>query len=334
MSRTQFINDHSDFLAESLEGFEQAHAELVRYHRDPAYVTRQTAASPDKVRLVSGGGSGHEPLHVGFVGAGMLDAAVPGLIFASPTPFQIAAASRAVAGEGGVVHIVKNYTGDVLNFGIAAELLAADGVRLETVLVDDDLATDDAADGVPGRRGTAAVVTVEKVCGAATDAGARIDEVAALGRRVNAASRTLSFAFTGATHPGESEPSFALPDGHVEVGVGIHGERGRSRDVAPPARELAAAIVAPLLESLGLRRGAEVIAIVNDLGASPTAETYLLYRELHRLLAKSGIIAVRRLVGSFVTALDMRGCSVTLTVADDALVRLWDAPVHTPALRW
>ena len=329
----KFINAPDDVVREALAGMAAAHPDL-RVDLENQIVVRADAPRSGKVGLISGGGSGHEPLHGGFVGAGMLDAAVPGLIFASPTPFQIAAASRAATGRGGVLHIVKNYTGDVLNFGIAAELLAADGIELETVLVDDDLATDGAADGAPGRRGTAAVVTVEKVCGAAADAGAPLGEVAALGRRVNAASRTLSFAFGGSTHPGESEPSFVLPAGHVELGVGIHGERGRSRDVTPAARELATAIVTPLVESLGLVRGAEVVAIVNDLGASPTAETYLVYRELHRLLAGSGISVVRRLVGSFVTALDMRGCSVTLTVADDELVRLWDAPAHTPALRW
>jgi dihydroxyacetone kinase-like protein len=331
--RRQFINEPGDVVSEALEGFAAAWPHHVRLNADPAYVVRARPAA-DKVAVVSGGGSGHEPLHVGFVGTGMLDAAVPGAVFASPTAVQIRAASQAADTGRGVLHVVKNYTGDVLNFRIAGELLADAGVRSEIVLVDDDLATDTGDGGGPGRRGTAAVVAVEKVCGAAAERGADLAELAALGRRVAERSRTLSVALAAGAHPGESRPSFELPGDEVEFGVGIHGERARRRRAFGPSRELVPPMVSPLVEALGLGRGDRVIAIVNGLGATHDLELYGVFREARRVLDDAGVEVARSLVGSYVTSLDMAGCSVTLVGADDEVLELWDAPAATPALTW
>ncbi|WP_159945402.1 MULTISPECIES: dihydroxyacetone kinase subunit DhaK [unclassified Nocardiopsis] len=329
--RRQFINDPGEVVSEALEGFAAAWPRHVRWNSEPGYLVRASPAR-DKVALVSGGGSGHEPLHAGFVGAGMLDAAVPGAVFASPTAVQIREASLAAHTGRGVLHVVKNYTGDVLNFRIAGELLADEGVASDIVLVDDDLATD-TAEG-PGRRGTAAVVAVEKVCGAAAEEGADLAALAALGRRVVAGSRTLSVALAAGAHPGQSRPSFDLPDGEVEFGVGIHGERARERRAFAPTRELVPQLVSPLVEALELGRGERVITIVNGLGATTDLELYGVFREVRRLLAEAGVEPARALVGSYVTSLDMAGCSVTLVRADEEVLRLWDAPAATPALTW
>jgi dihydroxyacetone kinase-like protein len=279
--------------------------------------------------VLSGGGSGHEPLHVGFVGAGMLDAAVPGGIFASPTAMQVEAATEAADSGRGVVHVVKNYTGDVMNFGMAAEMADAD---VETVLVDDDVATE-SEDG-PGRRGTAAVIAVEKVCGAAASRGDSLADVAALGRRVAAGARSMAVALHAPTHPGQDRPSFDLPPGEIELGVGIHGERGVGRRAHASAAELAAALVGPVSGALGLQGGDRVLAIVNGLGATHGLELHVMFAEVGRLLDARGIVLARSLVGPYVTSLDMSGCSVTLVRLDDELTALWDAPVRTPALTW
>ncbi|MBB5435585.1 dihydroxyacetone kinase subunit DhaK [Nocardiopsis composta] len=330
MSVRQLVNDPDDLVSEALQGLEQAHPELVRHHRDPDFLTRTKPA--DKVALVSGGGSGHEPLHTGFVGVGMLDAAVPGAVFASPTAYQVRAAIRAADRGRGVLLIIKNYTGDVLNFGIAAELAADEGIEVRTVLVDDDLATE--SDSGPGRRGTAAVVAVEKICGAAAERGASLDELAALAERVTGSARTLALALAACTHPGQRRPSFELADDEVEFGVGIHGERGTGRRPFAPVRELVAGLTAPIVGALGLAAGDSVIAIVNGLGSTHALELSAAHRELRAHLDARGIAVARSLVGSYVTALDMRGCSVTLLRADDELVDLWDAPVRTPSLTW
>lgn len=331
--RRQFLNEPDEVVSEALEGFAAAWPDHVRLHADPAHVVRARPGA-DKVAVVSGGGSGHEPLHTGFVGTGMLDAAVPGAVFASPTAIQIRAASLASDTGRGVLHVVKNYTGDVLNFRIAGELLADEGVASEMVLVDDDLATDTGdADG-PGRRGTAAVVAVEKVCGAAAERGATLAELAALGRRVAAHSRTLSVALAAGAHPGQSRPSFELPEDEVEFGVGIHGERARERRAFGPSRELVPQMVSPLVEALELERGQRVLALVNGLGATSDLELYGVFREVGRVLGGAGIDVARSLVGSYVTSLDMAGCSVTLVRADEEVLELWDAPVSTPALTW
>nr|WP_218908838.1 dihydroxyacetone kinase subunit DhaK [Nocardiopsis sinuspersici] len=331
--RRQFINEPGDIVSEALEGFAAAWPHHVRLNDEPAYVARARPAA-DKVAVVSGGGSGHEPLHVGFVGTGMLDAAVPGAVFASPTAVQIRDASMAADTGRGVVHVVKNYTGDVLNFRIAGELLADEGVRSDIVLVDDDLATDTGDSGGPGRRGTAAVVAVEKVCGAAAERGADLEALTALGRRVAAHSRTLSVALAAGAHPGQSSPSFELPGDEIEFGVGIHGERARERRAFGPTGELVPQMVSPLVKALGLERGERVIAIVNGLGATHDLELYGVFGEVRRFLGGAGIDIARTLVGSYVTSLDMAGCSVTLVRADEEILDLWDAPAATPALTW
>nr|WTA00165.1 dihydroxyacetone kinase subunit DhaK [Streptomyces sp. NBC_00857] len=326
------VNDPESAAEEALEGLALTHPYLLAYDREAGIVTRARRAR-NKVGLVSGGGSGHEPLHAGFVGAGMLDVAVPGALFASPTALQVHTGTVAADSGRGVVQIVKNYTGDVLNFQIAGELAGDDAVRTEVVLVDDDLATSGDSDG-PGRRGTAAVLAVEKICGAAAEAGAGLVEVAELGRRVASNARTLSLAVTAGTHPGASEPGFALPEGEVELGVGIHGERGKGRIPFADADTLIAQLVDPLTIALGLRRGSSVIAIVNGLGGACPLELSIAARTVHRRLASLGVTVERSVADSYVTSLDMHGISVTLLPADDDLLPLWDAPVRTPALTW
>jgi dihydroxyacetone kinase-like protein len=334
--RRQFVNDPLDLVPEALAALALMYPDRLAVQADPAFVARAPEApggdAAPRVALVAGGGSGHEPLHSGFVGRGMLDAAVPGLIFSSPTAEQIEAATRAVDHGAGVLHVVKNYTGDVMNFAIAAEIAGADGIAVRRVLVDDDLATD-SEDGV-GRRGTAAVIIVEKVCGAAAARGDDLDAVAALGERVVAGARTMALALEPLTHPGEDRPSFDLGPDEVELGVGIHGERGVGRRPFASAMELTDLLVEPLVDALALGSGDRVIAIVNGLGATHPLELALVFGRLHAALAGRGVEIARSLVGSYVTALDMGGCSITLARVDDELLELWDAPVDTPALRW
>ncbi|WP_275558971.1 dihydroxyacetone kinase subunit DhaK [Streptomyces sp. 5-6(2022)] len=326
------VNSPESAAEEALEGLALTHPQLVAYNREAGIVTRPEPAR-DKVGLVSGGGCGHEPLHAGFVGHGMLDAAVPGALFASPTALQVLNGTVAADSGRGVVQIVKNYTGDVLNFRIAGELAGDDAVKTEVVLVDDDLATDGQEDG-PGRRGTAAVLAVEKICGAAAEAGAELGEVAALGRRVARRARTLSLAVRAGTHPGADGPAFVLPEGEVELGVGIHGERGTGRIAFADADQLIAELVDPLAAALELGRGSSVIAIVNGLGGACPLELSVCARTVHRRLAGQGVTIARSLAGSYVTSLDMHGVSVTLLPVDADLLPLWDASVRTPALTW
>lgn len=332
VTRRQFLNDPDDYVHEALEGLVLAHPSL-ELHTDPTYVLRSARGAP-KVALVSGGGSGHEPLHSGFVGTGMLDAAVPGAVFASPTAFQVMAATKAADLGHGVLQIVKNYTGDVLNFQIAGEISAEEGTRVERVLVDDDLATDTGDESGPGRRGTGATLVVEKVCGAAAEAGATLEELAVLGRHTVSRSRSMAVALSGATHPGSAVPSFELPDDEVELGVGIHGERAATRAPFRTAGELMRQLVDPLVADLQLRRGDGVLVFVNGMGATHPLELSVCFREVHRALGELGIAVTRALVGTYLTALDMAGVSLTLACADDQLLRLWDAPVRTPALVW
>jgi len=331
--RRQFLNDSGTLVAQALEGLERANPGVVRWNRDPSFVVRADDDPRERVGVISGGGSGHEPLHTGFVGRGMLDAAVPGGIFASPSMTQIVAATRAAHHGRGVVHVVKNYTGDIINFGLARDEAIDEGIEVETVVVADDLATDAVADG-PGRRGTAAVVAVEKICGAAADRGAALAEVVALGSEVAEHSRSMAIALEAPTHPGAAAPSFELAHDEIELGAGIHGERGIDRRPFAPARELAALLVEPLARALGLARGDEVIAIVNGLGSTHLLELSVMFLETARLLDDLGVAVARSLVGSFVTSLDMAGCSITLVRARPALIELWDAPVNTPGLRW
>ncbi|MCF7547897.1 dihydroxyacetone kinase subunit DhaK [Pseudonocardia sp. WMMC193] len=324
---TALLNDPDDAVADALEGLRLQPGLTVI--PDPAHVVRTPLV--DKVAVVSGGGSGHEPLHTGFVGPGMLDAAVPGAVFASPTALQVRDAVRAVDRGRGVLLVVKNYTGDRLNFGIGAELASDEGIAVRSVLVADDLATEDSG---PGRRGTAAVLAVEKIAGAAAEAGADLDEVAAVAERVAERARSLALCFRACTPPGRSEPTFALGPGEIEFGVGIHGERGIEVRKAEPARELVGLLADPVVAALGLRKGDRVIAIVNGLGATHGLELAIAARELAARLDSLGVELSRSLVGSYVTALDMAGLSVTLVRADDELLRLWDAPIHTSALSW
>ncbi|MER8185389.1 dihydroxyacetone kinase subunit DhaK [Kitasatospora sp. NPDC094015] len=326
----KLINDPEHVLPDALAGFAAAHPELV-VDLAARVITRGTRPAAPKVALVSGGGSGHEPLHAGFVGPGMLDAACPGEIFTSPVPDQVLAAARAVQQGRGVLLVVKNYTGDVLNFGLAAELAAEEGIEVRTVLVDDDVAVEDST-WTAGRRGTGATVAVEKIAGALAERGATLAEVAAVAEQVDAASRSFAIALSAATVPAAGHPGFDLPPDEIEVGVGIHGEPGRRRAPLRPARELVAEVVDTILADHHLAAGDRVVALVNGLGATPLLELYLVFGEVHARLAERGITIARNLVGSYVTSLDMAGFSLTLTRADDRLLELWDAPVATPAL--
>ena len=328
----KLINDPADVVSEALRGMAAAHPEL-RVDHDNRIVFRGDAPVQGKVGLVSGGGSGHEPLHGGFVGPGMLDAACAGEVFTSPVPDQMVAATQGVDGGAGVLHIVKNYTGDILNFEMAAEMVAADGgARVETVVVDDDVAVQDSL-YTAGRRGVGLTVLLEKLVGAAAEEGRPLDEVAALARRINDAGRSMGMALTSCTVPAAGRPTFELPEGQMELGVGIHGEPGRSRVPVAPAREIAAMLVEPVLAELG-DTSEGVIAFTNGMGGSPLLELYLVHGEVAALLEKAGVRIARSLVGNYITSLDMAGCSVTLLRADEELVRLWDAPVRTPGLRW
>jgi len=326
----KLIDDPSTLLDEALTGLARAHPALV-VESDPRVVRRVDAPVPGKVGLVSGGGSGHEPLHVGFVGRGMLDAACPGAIFTSPTPDQIVAATRAVEAGRGVLHIVKNYTGDVMNFDLAAEMAEAEGIRVGRVLVDDDVAVRDSTYTV-GRRGVAGTVLVEKVCGAAAEAGAGLEELVALGARVVADTKTMGVALSSCTVPHVGRPTFDLGDDEMELGVGIHGEPGRARLPLEPASAVVARLVAPVAEELGLARGERVVLLVNGLGATPLLELYGLAAHVERELARIGVEIARALVGNYVTSLDMAGASVTLSRVDEERLSLFDAPADTPGL--
>jgi dihydroxyacetone kinase-like protein len=285
-----------------------------------------------KVALVSGGGSGHEPLHGGFVGLGMLDAACAGAVFTSPVPDQMLAGSKAADGGAGVLHIVKNYTGDVMNFEMAAELAEADGLDVQSVIVDDDVAVQDST-YTAGRRGVGATVLVEKLAGAAAEQGRNLSQVADVARRANAAARSMGVALTSCTVPAVGHPTFTLADDEIEMGVGIHGEPGRRRLPWAPAREIAETMLDPILTDLDFSGGDGTILFINGMGATPLLELYVMYAEVAAILDKAGVTIARSLVGPYITSLDMAGCSVTLLRADDELLRLWDHPVNTPALR-
>jgi dihydroxyacetone kinase-like protein len=329
----KLINSPDDVVTDALRGMAAAHPEL-RIDIENRVVFRGDAPVQGKVGLVSGGGSGHEPLHGGFVGMGMLDAACAGEVFTSPVPDQMVAATQGVDGGAGVLHIVKNYTGDVMNFEMAAELVAADsGTEVTAVVVDDDVAVQDSL-YTAGRRGVGATVLVEKLVGAAAEQGRPLGEVADLARRVNGAARSMGMALTSCTVPAAGKPTFDLPEGEMEIGIGIHGEPGRRRVPVAPAREIAEMLVEPVLSDLDFTGGDGVLAFVNGMGGTPLLELYLMYGEVTAVLEKAGVTVVRSLVGSYMTSLEMAGCSVTLLKMDDELVRLWDAPVRTPGLRW
>jgi phosphoenolpyruvate---glycerone phosphotransferase subunit DhaK len=329
----KIINDPSNVVEESLAGLAAAHADLVRVEFDPTFVVRTDAPTPGKVGVVSGGGSGHEPLHGGFVGPGMLDAACPGPVFTSPTPDPILAATRAVDGGAGVLHIVKNYTGDVLNFETAAELAAAEGITVEAVVIDDDVAVKDSL-FTAGRRGVGGTVLAEKIVGAAAARGDDLAAVAALCRRVNAQVRSMGMALTSCTVPHAGKPTFELGEAEMEIGIGIHGEPGRERLPLEPADAIVERLLTPVVADLPFGSGDRTLLFVNGMGGTPLMELYLAYGHAEKVLAAQGITVERRLVGNYITALEMQGMSITLLKLDDELVELWDAPVHTPALRW
>jgi dihydroxyacetone kinase-like protein len=329
----KLINDPQDVVAEALLGIEAAHPTL-RVDHQHRIIARVDAPRPGKVGLVSGGGSGHEPLHAGFVGPGMLDAACAGEVFTSPVPDQILAATRLVDGGAGVLHIVKNYTGDVMNFEMAAEMAALEGdLRILTVVTADDVAVQDST-WTAGRRGVGVTVLLEKIAGAAAEQGRPLEQVADLARRVADNGRSMGLALTSCTVPAAGKPTFELGEDEMELGVGIHGEPGRERVPLASAREIAAMLVEPVLADLPFRRGDKVIAFVNGLGGTPLLELYLMYNEVNRILGGHGVQAARSLVGSYITSLDMAGTSVTLLKVDDELLSLWDAPVRTPLLNW
>jgi phosphoenolpyruvate---glycerone phosphotransferase subunit DhaK len=333
MNMKKLINNPLDVVGDALVGFEIVHRDSLTVHRNPDFVCRIESPIAGKVALVSGGGSGHEPLHIGFVGDGMLDAAVPGAIFASPSATQIFEAAKAVATDAGVLFVVKNYTGDRLNFQMAADLLAATGIPVELVLVNDDVAVEDSTH-TAGRRGTGATLCVEKMAGAAAREGRALDDVALIARKVNEHSRSIGIALSSSTVPHIGEPNFQIGDNEVEFGVGIHGEPGRRRARLRPAAELLAEMADAVCVDLGLTDGDRVVAIVNGLGGSPLLELYVMAGELAQYCKERGIAIERSLVGSFVTSLEMSGCTITLTRVDDELLALWDAHVRTPALSW
>ncbi|RAG85473.1 dihydroxyacetone kinase subunit DhaK [Streptacidiphilus pinicola] len=328
----KFLNTPESVLSDALAGMAAAHPGL-HVDQNAGVIRRAEETRVGKVALLSGGGSGHEPLHGGFVGTGMLDAACPGEVFTSPVPDQMLAAAKAVERGSGVVFVVKNYTGDVLNFQMAAELAADEGIEVQTVLVDDDVAVQDST-WTAGRRGTGATVFVEKIAGALAEQGADLAAVAGIGRRVNEASRSFAVALTACTTPANGKPGFDLPDDEIEIGVGIHGEPGRHRQKLAPAREIVASAMDAILAEPALADAGQVIVMVNGLGGTPLMELYVVFHEVAALLADKGAAIARSLVGNYVTSLDMAGASITVCRADAELLSLWDAPVNTPALRW
>ncbi|MGY1725682.1 dihydroxyacetone kinase subunit DhaK [Geodermatophilus sp. SYSU D01062] len=328
----KLINDPADVVSDALRGMELAHPDLLRVDHENRVVFRRDAPVQGKVGIVSGGGSGHEPMHGGFVGRGMLDAACAGEVFTSPVPDQMQAATAGVYSGAGVLHIVKNYTGDVMNFEMAAELVAAEsGIEVATVVVDDDVAVTDSL-YTAGRRGVGTTVLLEKIVGAAAEEGRPLIEVADLAKRVDDAGRSMGMALTSCTVPAAGTPTFQLGDDEMEIGIGIHGEPGRRRVPLAPAREVAAMLVEPILADRRYTDG--VICFVNGMGGTPLIELYVVYAEVAAILEKAGIGIARSLVGPYMTSLEMAGCSVTLLQADDEMLRLWDAPVVTPGLRW
>ena len=328
----KLINDPQDVVAEALRGIEAAHPDL-RVDHQHKIIYRGDGPRHGKVGIISGGGSGHEPLHGGFVGFGMLDAACAGEVFTSPVPDQMLAATKLVDGGAGVLHVVKNYTGDVMNFDMAAEMAAATGAQVLSVVTDDDVAVQDST-WTAGRRGVGVTVLLEKIAGAAAEQGRTLEQVADIARQVNANGRSMGLALSSCTVPAAGKPTFDLGENEMELGVGIHGEPGRQRVPLGTARQIAEMLVEPVLADLPFSNGDNVIAFVNGLGGTPLIELYVMYNEVNRILTAHGVQVARSLVGSYITSLDMAGTSVTLLKVGDELLSLWDAPVNTPALRW
>jgi dihydroxyacetone kinase-like protein len=329
----KLINKPEDVVLEELKGIELAHPDLVKVHYDPDFIVRADAPVKGKVALVSGGGSGHEPMHGGFVGMGMLDAACPGAVFTSPTPDQMLEATKAVDGGAGVLHIVKNYTGDIMNFEMAADLAKAEDIDVEAVVVDDDVAVKDSL-YTAGRRGVGLTVLMEKLVGAAAEEGRSLKEVADLARKINGQGRSMGMALTSCTVPHAGKPTFDLPEDEMEIGIGIHGEPGRTRMKIKPADEVTEMLLTPIVEDLPFESGDEVLLFVNSMGGTPLIELYIVYRKAVEMLEAKGIKVVRNLIGPYITSLEMAGASITMLKMDDDLIKLWDAPVKTAGMRW
>lgn len=353
----KLINKPEDFVRESLEGMAVAHADLIKVNFDPTFVYRADAPVLGKVAIISGGGSGHEPMHAGFVGMGMLDAACPGEVFTSPTPDQMLEAAKSVDGGTGILYIVKNYSGDVMNFEMAMELAQSEGIKALNILIDDDVAVKDSL-YTQGRRGVGTTILAEKICGAAAHRGYSLQKVADLCRRVNLNGRSMGIALSSCTIPMRMTPTFNLGDGEMEVGIGIHGEPGRKRMDLKPANEITSILTLSILEDCAytrtvrewdiesskwvdlelvnqpFRKGDNLLAFVNSMGGTPISELYIIYRKLAEICEKRGMPIVRNLIGPYITSLEMQGCSITLLKLDDEMIELWDAPVKTPSWRW
>jgi dihydroxyacetone kinase-like protein len=325
----KFINDVDDLLVESLSGFASAHRDIVSLNLDPNYLVRAKKAG-NKVALISGGGSGHEPLHSGFIGYGMLDAACPGHVFTSPTPDQMLAAAEAVESGKGVLFIVKNYAGDVMNFEMAAEMLPCEHA---TVITSDDVAVENST-YTTGRRGVAGTVIVEKVVGSLAETGVDLAACKALGDRVNSRTASMGVALTSCTVPAAGRPTFDIEPNELEMGVGIHGEPGRRREPMRSADEIVTDLVNAIVEDLKPAPGSEALLMVNGFTGTPLMELYLIYNAAEKLLAQRGITVTRSLVGDYTTSLEMAGASITVCLLDDEIRTHWDSPVHTAALRW
>jgi dihydroxyacetone kinase-like protein len=328
----KLINAPDAVVDEALAGMAAAHGDLLKVI-EPNVVVRADAPRSGKVGVISGGGSGHEPMHGGFVGLGMLDAACPGAVFTSPVPDQMLAATKAVDGGAGVLHIVKNYTGDVMNFELAAELAQAEGIEVTAVVIADDVAVQDSL-YTAGRRGVGGTVLAEKIVGAAAEEGQDLAAVTALCQRVQDNVRSMGMALTSCTVPAAGKPTFDIADDEMEIGIGIHGEPGRERRSLASADEITEALMTPILDDGGFGSGDRVLAFVNGMGGTPLLELYVVYNKVAAMCRDRGVKIERNLVGSYITSLEMAGCSITLLKLDDEMVKLWDAPVHTAALRW
>ncbi|HSW43437.1 MAG TPA: dihydroxyacetone kinase subunit DhaK [Patescibacteria group bacterium] len=328
----KLINAPDTVVDDALIGVVAAHGDLVRVI-EPNVVVRADAPRAGKVGVISGGGSGHEPMHGGFVGMGMLDAACPGAVFTSPVPDQMLAATKAVDGGAGVLHIVKNYTGDIMNFELAAEMARAEGIEVTSVVIADDVAVKDSL-YTAGRRGVGGTVIAEKIVGAAAEAGADLAAVTALCQKVQDNVRSMGMALTSCTVPAAGKPTFDLGEDEMEIGVGIHGEPGRTRMKVATAAEITSMLANPILDDLPFVAGDKVLAFVNGMGGTPLIELYVIFGELKKILDDRGVTVARSLVGDYITSLEMAGCSITLLRLDDELTKYWDAPVLTPGLRW
>jgi len=353
----KLINEIDDVVKEQLEGMAVAHPDMLKVNFDPNYVYRADAPVEGKVAIVSGGGSGHEPMHGGFVGMGMLDGACPGEVFTSPTPDQMYECATAVNSGAGVLFIVKNYTGDVMNFEMAAEMANADGIAVQNILIDDDVAVKDSL-YTAGRRGVGTTVLAEKIVGAAAEAGYDLDQCADLCRKVNMYGRSMGMAITSCIVPAAGKPTFDLPDDEMEIGIGIHGEPGQVREKMGTADEITERLALEILSDkaytrtvrefdrengewvekeitdLAFEKGDKIIAFVNSMGGTPVSELYAVYRKLDEVCEEFGVEIVRNLIGPYITSLEMQGMSITLLKADDEILKFWDAPVKTPGLRW